>query len=138
MSETGFPNFAELVQSFISFIFSISHNGYDASDTTNDSTIAYNYHKRRRDDFMMSPYDGIVEKDFVEKTANGFQSIFVMNLVDTARYFFHKEIIASIFKKKNFIEFDYLYVSNKKDSIADGFIKNALESVKTIKTNNSY
>lgn len=116
----------------------ISHNKYNASDTLSDSVIIYNYHQRRRHDIMMSPYHGTIEKDFLSKTESGFQSTFVMNLDDTARSIVHKEIITAILKKKSIIVFEYLYVSNKNDSIAKDFITNSLVSAQTIMTNNGY
>jgi hypothetical protein len=116
----------------------ISHIRTYRPHTVSEISYINDYHSLYKREAQLSYLKVALEKDYVRQSNVGLQSIFVFRYEDTTKDYIMREVVTFFLRKNNEVKVKYLYVADRKDTIADSFIDEALHSANSLKISNGY
>lgn len=127
--ETGWIQLWELTDSIE--WFTVSHSGHFPFHDELDSNFITSYHKKKRESLIRDPAIHLIKSDWVEKIADRYFSIFIIDLSDSLKI--SKKVLAGSSIHGNVIEFNFDLISKKIDIAQKDFPEMSLFYLRSIK-----
>lgn len=127
--ETGWIQLWELTDSIE--WFTVSHSGHFPFHDKLDSNFITSYHKKKRESLTQDPAIHLIKSDWVEKIADRYFSIFVIDISDSLKM--NKKILAGSCIYGNIIEFNFDLISKQNDIAQKDFLEKSLSYLRSIK-----
>jgi hypothetical protein len=116
--------------------FTVVHSGYIYPfHQSSDTSFLINIHEKQRAELVKQPDSYKIKSDTIEKIADHYFSIFVIDLYDSIKSQYSKKVLASTFIKSNGVEFNFELLTKQKDSLKDKFLENSKYFLRTVRIN---
>jgi hypothetical protein len=112
--------------------FTIVHSGYLEFSEKDDSLAILLYHNFLTESVVNDPRTSKIKSDTLEKINDRFFSIITFDDYDTGNNQHFKKLLSTTFIHGNIVSFSYELLTKQKDSLADIFLQNAKESLRTL------